>query len=576
MGYPDFQTYGALATLIAQALQSSGIPVLGDPVPLYNVVAQSGSGQPALVGATVGGSAWNPNLNHAQAMAAFNTYVNGNPCNVASKSFFNGAPYPTSIPATDQALIAAGAWIYLSVKPSTTFSTAEDARFAALLQLYITAGAKIKIILWHEPQNTFPSINTWQAYWAHYQPIVKAAGLECIYDAASHAGETGVASWWPNVTPDAALQDIYWSTYQNGITWGTLISLCAQHGIPPGIGEWNVDSNSSKTPTTQQWNGFTNQMITDFQNVMLGGGNVEAIMYYMSSDAPAQPNNLLLSSSDWKVAQWNAIQAGLSVPLNFPGQQINAGQSVTFNPIAGSPAANYAIANGQGYDLVLILTTSTGSTQPFVSVEIDWMNSDVVHAPLFHSERWQVPCGQAGSSGAITTGRGPQLAAFVGVKLTNRDTVPVFAQLQLNSTGRQQDRHDLRWDAPTSVNIPGYTLAGGQGYSLELGEIDTVNITSGNAKTWLFSMFAGQAYLRVVVNGAAGVKTVHVSAAPQPLSRFGITNLVSQYLPITNAVGDNDQSWLIALPRGPLAVTITNTDANTVSVGAELIGIEPG
>lgn len=577
MGYPDWQTYNALATLIAQALQSAGIPVLGNPIPLYNIVASTGTGQPALVGATVDGAAWTPSVTHAQAMANFDSYVNGNPCTKAAKAFINPPGYPTAIPQSDQDLINAGAEIYLSVKPNITTSPAEDAALTACLQMYKNAGAKLRPILWHEPQAHFPSLDQWGPYWAHYQPIIAALGLPVVYDSSSQGGESAVGTWWPAPNPDHALQDLYWNDWQfQGVTLGTLVAKAIANNVPVGVGEWNIDSNSQKTPTPTQWNNWVNMLISTFTDVMTGGNDLSAIMYYMGAKAPSQPNNLLLSSSDWKVAGWNQIQAALSVSPASSGVTIQPGHTTTLTPITPSPQAGYAIANGQSYDLVLILTTSAGSTVPFASLELDWYNSDVVHAPLFHSQRWQVPCGQAGSGGAIITGHGPQLAAYMGVKVTNRDSVPITVQFQLNSTGRQTSRHDLRFDVATGPGIPTYTLAGGQGYGLSLGEVDTATINPTNSKAWLMSMFAGQAYLRVVVNGAAGVKTVHVTAAPQPPSRWGNTNLQSQYLPLSAANGDNDQSWFMALPRGPVQVTVTNSDANPVTVSLEMVAIEPG
>ena len=574
MGYPDWQTYNSLATLIAAALQSAGIPVLGNPIPLYSDVATSGSGTPALVGATVGGSAWDPNISHAQAMTEFDTYVDGNPCTVSSKSFVNNSPWPSSIPQSDQDLINAGAVIYASVKPDPAMTVADYGNMVNTLQMYLTAGAKLRPILWHEPQETFPSPSGWQAYWAYYQPGIKGLGLPCVYDSASHAGETGVASWWPAVTPDHALQDLYWNTWQNGTTLATLCSLGLQYGVPVGVGEWNCNSGSTKTPTTTQWNNYWNDMINKLTDVMVAGGDLSCVNFYMSSDAPKQPNNLLLSSSDWKVPGFNAVQAALSVPANYPGIVIPAGNAVTVTPLAPSPGGGYAIANGQSYDCVLILNTAAGSTSPWLSLELDWYNSDVRHAPAFHSQRWQIPAGNPGSAGCLISGHGPQRAAFLGVKLTNRDTVPITAQVQLNSTGRQSARDDLRFDAATSAPVPTYTLAGGQGDGLSLGEVDSVTINSGGTRTWLLGMFAGQVSVHVIVTNAAGIKTVHVSMAPQPPSRWGTANLLSQYLPLSAAPGDNDQNWTAPLPRAPCAITIVNNDANNVGVAFEVIALE--
>jgi hypothetical protein len=574
MGYPDWQTEGTLATLISGALETAGIPVLGNPIPLYSIQATQGTGTPALVGATVAGQAWDPNISHAQAITNFNTYVNGNPAAVASKSFLLEGQWPNVVPPTDQALINVGATIYLSVKPLRAMTTAEQANLAATLAMYILAGAKLRVILWHEPQNTFTDPSQWLAYWAYYQPVIKAAGLACVYDAASWQGEQAVATFWPTPTPDEGLQDLYWNRWQNGVTLGTLIALCTQYGIPVGVGEWNIDNMSVKTPTAQQWSGFYNYVIGALTDQMIAGLPLGAVMFYMATDAAAQPNNLLLSSSDWKAAGFNAMQAALSASPSSPGAVIAPGATLTLPPLAPSQVAGYALANGQSYDIAAILTTSAGSSNPFASLALNWLNDDVRHAPLFHSQRWQLPAAQAGSAGALIYGRGPQLAKYLQLQMTNRDTVNITAQVEVNSVSRPANNHDLRWEAANSPNIPGYTLMGGQSYGLCLGEIDGINLNPGATKTFLCSMYAGQAELRIVIQGAAGVKTVHVSMAAQPPSRWGVTNEFSEYLPMSADIGDNDVSFTLDLVRGPYALTVFNGDADAVTVGAFLTALE--
>lgn len=151
----------------------------------------------------------------------------------------------------------------------------------------------------------------------------------------------------------------------------------------------------------------------------------------------------------------------------------------------------------------------------------------------------------------------------------------MLAQLQLNSVSRVFQHHDLRWDASSSPAIPGYILPGGQSYGLSLGEIDTFNIASGASKTWLLSMFAGQAAARISILNAAGTKTVRVTAAPQPPGVWGNTNWFSEYLPESGATGDNDVEFTMTSPRGPMAFTVENNDANNITVAFAVTAIEP-
>lgn len=576
MGFPDWQEQNTLAQLIAGALSTAGIPVLGSPVPLYNLTSQAAAGPLASVGATVEGAAWNPALSKAAAMTAFNTYVNGNPCNVAQKSFLTEGNLPTVVPAQDQAIISAGAHLYISVKPHRDPGIDDSAKLAATLAAYKATGGVIKPILWSECQPAFSTAAQWQAYWAKYQPVIHAAGLPAVVDFSSGAGVNTIPAYWPAITPDIALQDMYWDSYSNGQDLGNLVQLCSAHNVPIGIGEWNVDSGNRKTPTPTQWQDFINYIITTMQDQIANGFTVDSIMFYMGGESRTLTNNQLLSKTDFKVAGFNQIVAAFSSPPAQPGFTVAAGATFPLPPIAGSPVANYAIANGQSYDLAFNLTADAASSSPWIVAGVNWYNQDARSAWAVHNERWVLPCGKSTGTGTFPIGRGPQNAQYLKVSVTNKDTAPVTGQFQLNSVSRVTTKHDWRWEAPSSNIVPGYTTAGGAAGGLALGGEQGVNVAVGATVSRLLSLFAGEVYFRIVVNGAAGVKTVHATIAPQPVSVWSGTFLCSQYLPLSAANGDNDQSYTVPLPRAPCLLSVTNNDANPVTFSYEVVANEQG
>lgn len=574
MGYPDWQTESALASLISGALASAGIPVLSSPVLLYDIIATGGAGTPAKVGATTYGPNWDPPVSAAQAITNFNSYVTGNPASVAQKSYMAEGVWPTSVPSGDQAIINAGAELYRSFKPSRVLSVSEQNNLAASLTMYKNAGALLHPILWQECEQAFTNVSQWLAYWAYYQPVVKAAGLPCVFNPGSALPNGTITTLWPTPLPDEAIQDMYWIEYHNNKTFGELITLAGAHGIPVGIGEWNTQGATTIIPTLDQWNAFVNYIISTFSDVMASGNPLSAIMFYDGAHIETKPSEQLVTSTDYKIPALNKLQAALSVAPSNAGIQVAPGHTVVFPPIAPSPNGKYATANGIGYDISLIVNTSAGSTVPFGVLGLKWINSDVANAPAVHTQRWIVPAGAAGTAGTLITGRGPGRAQYLQVNYTNEDTVNEFVQMQLNSTARQADRDDLRWDAIISPAVPTFGLPGGEPYTLQLGSVTTGTITPSNSKSWLFGMFAGRTQLRVVVQGATGQHTVHVQGGPMPSSLFGTVNQFSQYLPAGTNPGDNDQSFELDLARGPYQLTISNGDTASITASAVLVAQE--
>lgn len=553
MGYPDWQQESALATLIAGALATAGIPVLGAPVPLYR------NPQPAAPGA---GIAFGTNNSSWAAMIAAG--VAGMTSSIIYDPVTDG---PNGIPAAwpgSGGPIGAGVTVpivnFLPDIP-TTLSGANDAALTA----FATPAPNGTIFMAHHECNLLrnklnPALvqaldNYLLAFLTGINPtFIYARGL-------ASSPVNGGQDVTPYITPGMPLYGIDGYQHSNqSATPSTVFdkTLAAILAVQPGAQVAIIETGTALS--VQDWfNAVAAYAITN--------GLVRVQSFFGSGGGGSQP---------WKASFKTAMNAvisqlgGAATTVSVP-----AGATHVFAPLAGSQIANYAIANGQSYDVTITAIAGAGSTKPFYTAALNWYNQDSSTAIAAFPERWTAPAGVSTSAGTIVSGKGPQAAQFLKANLTNQDTVPMAVTFSLNSVSRVTARDDWRWEAPTSVNVPGYTLAGGQAAGLALGEIDNVIINPGHAQSFLFSMFAGQAYLRVVVNGAANVKSVHVAAAPQPPSVWGVTNLLSEYLPLSAASGDNDQSFNVPLPRGPMQLTITNNDPNQITVFAEMVAVEP-
>lgn len=552
MGFPDWQEQASLAQLIAGALADAGIPVLGNPVPLFTVP------QPAAPGAGIGFGSNN---------AAFAGMVTDGVVGMTSAIFYDTpSAGPNGIPAAwpgNGGPIAPGVTVPVcnfSPDIPTTLAGTNDAALAAFL-----GGAPNGAIImpYHECNLVSNKLNPSdiQALDAYLLPKVQAINPTLVYGRGLSASAVNQGNDpTPYLIPGLPLYGMDGYQASNASrTPATLFDATrlAIQAVQPGANIAIIETGTALDVGT--W-------FNAIAGYAIANGLVRVQGYFAAGGTQSQP---------FKASMVPAINnvitqlSGAATTLT-----LNAGQTKPLPPLHGSPNANWAAANGQSYDLVWVLIAGAGSTLPFAVCTLNWFNQDNPAAIAAHSQRWILPAGVSTSAGAIIAGSGPQHGAYLQAKITNKDTVPMQVQCFVNSASRVAARHDWRWDAVTSPSVPTYTNAGGAASSLSLGEVDSVNIASGNSKAWLMSLYAGQAYLRVVVNGAAGIKTVHVTAAPQPPSIWGSVNTQSQYLPLSAANGDNDQAWVMALPRGPVQVTITNNDANTVGVALEMVAIE--
>lgn len=254
---------------------------------------------------------------------------------------------------------------------------------------------------------------------------------------------------------------------------------------------------------------------------------------------------------------------------------LSAGKFTTLPPVSPSPVGGLGPASQLSYEIAFGLVAGKNSTVPFCAVTLQFFDFDqnVKNQTPIGQVSFRCPMGTSGDPNgpAVVYGRGPIRGAFIQVRIHNVDTVDgTLAFMQLVGVSRNIDRDDWRWDSGgNSPNIPTYTLAPAGASSLVLGGQNSISIASGTTATYLCSMYAGQAYLRVRVG--SGPANIDVQVTPQPASLFA-----SQALAHFQANKGTDATITLALPRGPCTVLLDNTNGGGQTAGAnfEMVAIE--
>jgi hypothetical protein len=619
MGYPDWQTEQSLSDLISSALESSGIPVVSNPVLRYSVLAPPPTGVPGLWGT----SAFGGGVSDQQAINNWDTTVGRT--SQACRVYFqdNGAAeiYTNSSQFQGDLLAAfnLGLVAVISYQPTHSgtrtsdnlpslaqMQTDQDTMKASLNSI-IACGfpaGKLRVVMRHEANLQSNGVSPAQ-YLNMYNGL--AAGGLSNYTAlhaicpvysimlGNQPGTSPQLGEYPPVIPilpanacDALLVDWYGKPYTHNQWLGgsvpagqtTWDAVARAAGVPLGVGEYGGFANLD-LPTTVRYllagtisiNGvlYTGDPDHSMQAVMdarLNDGltNAEVIAFQNYGALPVLPTGV------------PAVLAALHDALaSTASVSIAAGASQVLTPLAPSPVAAYASATGMSYDVTVnAVAVAAGSTNPVLTVTFDWFNDDDAAALPVSTQKWSLPIGEVGTTGAIITGRGPQAGKYWRITVKNNNNVGCVFSLQGNSTGRGIPRHDWRWAAPTSVSIPTYTLPGGDGNGLSLGAVSSAPIGAGNTKSWLFSLYAGEVGLRFAAFGAAANNTVKFSVFPQPPGRWTTVPVYAAYLPTGGAAFQQQVNDRAVLPRGPCEVTVTNSDANAITIDIEIVALEPG
>lgn len=577
---------------IAEQLQGQGFSFVSPPIALYTLTQQSsGSGSPGAFGCTTAGT-YASQAAADQQILTFNANVGRN---ATVRELFtqwkSGMP-PITNPGQDgQQAIDEGIGVYINFQPTPNVPSAQattDANniLTSLSNLH-ALGMKIAgVKLWHEPQVGSNNLSGPQfvALMQFYYPLIHGMGpapgwrLGVCHEGFAVSNSTILNAYDPGAAfQDFIMVDVYGVEYINsGKRVDDVFTLAAGYNLPAGIGEFNT-ANRKGTLSQTDGTTFLNYILGLANNQLAGGHSLEALMWYENNTGTENPNETIASSSDYRVTLLQQINDAVTTGTTAGGGPgpINPGTTTTLTP--NTPATsnpNFAVATGFSYDAILLLKAGAGSTNPFVRVNLNWHNQDITTAQPVRKQSFIFPMGVSTSTfGTLIRGTGPQHGQTMSVTIQNLDTVACTYQAIINATSRNVTRHDWRWEAAGSVGIPGFTRANAADDAVLYNTIGSATVNAGTSSSWLFSVYTGQAYLLLKVTGAAGTNTVHFTLTPQPASEFSTAEMFSTFLPGSGATG-NETFFTIALPRGPLLLTVNNTDANNVGVVATIIPIE--
>lgn len=370
-------------------------------------------------------------------------------------------------------------------------------------------------------------------------------------------------------------------------------SIAAAHGLTVSLNEFgcNPDSHSPPSPqhfTIAQCQTYFDEMTAYGQSVIQAGRQLGNFIYYEGQcsrsgigdiTSPIGLDPLVPNNPDFRVAPYQNMVNVLTTPVNTPLTIAN-NHTTTLTPANPSPSGGLAPADTISYEIAFGLAAGIGSTNPFAVVTLKWFEFDQPakdQTPIAQVE-FAVPMGANGDPNGplIVFGHGRMRGSFMTVSINNQDSVACgLAFFQLFGTSRQGSRDSWNWDpnANNSPQVPTFTLASAATKSLQIGRIENATVNSGTTKSWLNGLFAGQAFIRILVSNAAANGNVHVQLQPQPAGQFGTENILNESLGITGG-GNSEFIGTIALLRSTTQLVVNNNDANAITVSYQIIAIE--
>lgn len=567
MGYPDWQTTGTLAELIADALQSAGIPLLANPIQLYNTGPATITGTPGIMGAYVQPvHQTQANWESATTQWEQNTGVTVS----ARKIYFSNGSTPTSVTESVQQCIDQGlqAWLCYTPVNVNPGSITEANNTIASINAFITAGlpaADIVVVFWQELFQGKVAAADCIAGYQYYVPKIRAGcpGVQIGWDTAGQGMPGGVGAFDPGPAYyDLVGTDVYgneWVSNQ-GSAFAKTLAVAQAGNKPMCVPEFGTSVGGAVTNANMilflQW--MTNQALTILQN----GGKLGAWMWWQDNANAGGPN-IINSPGDFRVPYLQALAAAVTTPAGGSGGiTIPAGGTVTLNPLTPSPGGGWADAVGLSYDIALQLIAGAGETNPFVTAQLFFYDDDTATARAVDRVYWHLPLGVSTSQGTRIYGNGPQSGRYMSISIHNGGAQTAIVAAQVNSTSRTRDVHDWNWSVADSNAVPTYTLASGAGYSANLGAEQGINVNSGQTKAFLLSLGAGRIWAYASSSGGS----MDVQLLPQPSSSFTTEPIWEGTISATSPLAQ-----IVQFPRAPVVIQFTNNGGSAATVGFQFI-----
>lgn len=623
-----------VATAIAQAILGTGLPLVPNPVMLYDVTGGAGTA-PCNIGFTIPNSALQKTCYDAgKAQAAADTAMinilgrpSGNTHPTFTKKFWSTVSDFT-LPKNDMANYATfGTRVAVCFKPSfvtgrpanTNFRTdpgitagqraqantdyaAIGTFFAALFALGFTVNT-LYAVAWQEPEVASNSMTAtdFQNVCFTYGAAINATGVPWILDIGSGAGVATAQSYCnaglngasaAGDTVFGLAQDLYAPAWPN-VTPDAIGSIATAHGLPFGVFEFgcapnNVgDAHCTNYLLGQHSSGGSYGILDYLANRIQNGLPLLDSEYYMGTCSATGAGDLTspigldptVAQPDFRINLYDEIYDTLTASQSS-SFTIAANHTTTMPPLTPSPIGGLSPAGYLSYELALGLSAGAGSTNPFAQVTLEWYDFDQVpkDQTAIYEETWYVPMGTNGDPNGplFISGVGRMHGNYCIVKINNQDSVACsVAYLQVAGVARPGQRSQWVWstNANNSPAVPGFTLAAAANQSLQIGREEQQTVNAGTTKSWLNGLWGGQIFVRVLVSGAAAAGDVHFQLQPQPTGVFGTENILNESMGIAGGAND-ERTFTIAAPRCTLQAVFNNNDANNVICSYQLIAIE--
>lgn len=219
-----------------------------------------------VVGATVDLASYH-STNYVDAANTFDGYVGLPLATTIQKVYMGHGELPPHPPLKMTQLAKAGCEFLVSIEPSKTMTSAEQALLAKWLTMMNSSGIPYRVVLYSESNDkAFKTAPEWFAYWSYYAPVVKDAGVTLAYNCGmGFKALPRAAAYFPsNPSPDELWMDFYATSFRGGSRLDTLIGLADAAGIPAGIAEWNWSAGDLIfTPMTLPWwNAYCDYIVT--------------------------------------------------------------------------------------------------------------------------------------------------------------------------------------------------------------------------------------------------------------------------------------------------------------------------
>jgi hypothetical protein len=588
---------GILADATAQAMAAGGIPIIGAPAQLYDLSGNVSSTTAVPVGNTIPNQAlktgcYDAGLTQAEADTEFCQIVSrglGNSTHlVITKKFWNTSNWSTSI--NDLANYASfGTIVIFCLKPAYPVTSADKTNLANFLTAIKGMGftpSNSFIVLWQEPENLSNNMtpSDYQAMLEYYGPTVNASGLPLVADIGSALGNTVTLEYGnaainalnAGVSLKGLAQDIYMHSWLNGSTTDGLINLAASNHIGFGIFEHGCKPSDGE----QNCINFMNYIREQLLGVLAAGNIVLGALYYDGQCSSTGSGDLTspigqdpsTPSPDFRIPLFQQLYDDLVITTSA-ALPLPASKYTIIAPLNPSPVAGFASADYLSYEIVIGLEAGTGSTNPFAAVYLSWYDYDQIpknQIPI-DTVKIIVPMGANGDPNgpAVITGRGPMRGGYIRVQVHNLDTVNAsLVYLQGSGTSRDIQEDHWSWDISNSPAIPGYTLGQGGDNSLVIGRIVSQTIAAGSSFSAMYGLSAGQVFLREHVSGLT-TNQCEFDIQVLPPSAWGAQDIHRAFLGSTS-----ENETIIALPRAPILMTITNNSTSQATVDMSMIAIQ--